>query len=263
MNNKRKREGRNVCLSFSRSFPRTFRRPRSHDSDFLIDLNLAAFDHLAVQRKFPPEALDDVAQDTGLMSQRIWIEGGHDAPAPQVMDANHHIADQQLPLLPFPLLQAPDTSHDDIGPKTPPIAPKFGNRAIGCNQKREYVEAIQAIVTDQARTWADNLPDPGQNTRICPRLAVHQGITAWVHCGPETKQVWIGAGGDRLALLVVNLDDSIALDSRLGQAGGLELFSRHRLHGITPDFFHKHKGCPLQCKGGTIGSEVVRLRPTE
>jgi hypothetical protein len=155
-------------------------------------LNLAAPDDIAVQCKLPPEALNDIAQDIRVVSERIGVKGCHDAPAPKIMDSSHHVTDEKLPPLPFPLLEAGDTSNNDIGSKPTPVAPKFCNRAVRCDQEREYVEAVRTFVVSQARTWAGDFLDGGQSARIVPWAAVDERIAVLVQFGLESRQVGTG-----------------------------------------------------------------------
>ena len=218
MNSSLKRAGRKVRLSLSRPrrsavlLPDTCCCSPPDDFDFLIHLNLAAPDDLAVQRKLSPETLDDIAQYIRVVSERIGVEGRHNAPAPKVVDANRHVTDEKLTPLPFPLFHPGDASDDQVGPKPPPVPPKLCNRAIGRDQERKYVEAIQRVVADQARAGTYDLLDAGQYARIRPRPVVDEWIAVRAQRSVESKQPGMCPRGDRAALLVLNLDDAVALD---------------------------------------------------
>ena len=68
-----------------------------------------------------PEALNDIAQNIHVVSERIGVEGGHVAAASKIMNPDHHGTNEELSALPFPLFQPTDSSHNDVGAKTPRV----------------------------------------------------------------------------------------------------------------------------------------------
>ena len=62
--------------------------------EFLIDMYLPAAYDAAVQCKFAAEALNNIAQNIHVVSERIGVEGGHVAAASKIMDPDHHGANE-------------------------------------------------------------------------------------------------------------------------------------------------------------------------
>jgi hypothetical protein len=61
----------------------------------IAHMDLTAVNHVAVQREFATEFLDDLLEHTVILLQCVGIKGGHDATTAQILYANQNISDAQ------------------------------------------------------------------------------------------------------------------------------------------------------------------------
>src|SRR3954469_19611605 len=67
------------------------------EARLVADGELALGDRDAVEREHVVELPDDVAQDAGILLERVRVERGHDAAAPWLHDLDLHLADHEPP----------------------------------------------------------------------------------------------------------------------------------------------------------------------
>jgi hypothetical protein len=143
------------------------------DPDFLVGLNLSSSLNAAVERQLSFEAPYDVAEYVRIVRERIGVEGRHNAAVPKVLNGNHRVADQKVLAFPCSLFKTGDVANNNVRPKSSPVSSELRDRAVGRHQQRKYVEAIQAVVTNQPRTRTYNLLNAAKDIRISPRTAVN------------------------------------------------------------------------------------------
>jgi hypothetical protein len=90
--------------------------------------------HLGIERQTATEPAADVAEHQGIALQRVWIDGGHRAPAPQRIETHHGLPDPQFGTLPPDLGHPLDPADQDIGPQAANVPPKGGDGTVGCHQ---------------------------------------------------------------------------------------------------------------------------------
>ena len=87
----------------------------------------------------------------------------------RVFHPDHRVSDDQPAAGPRPFVQAADSANRDVRPKTPPVASKGGDCAVGGHQQGENVEAVEAVVENQSRIRPGDLRHVGQHAGMRPR----------------------------------------------------------------------------------------------
>src|SRR5262249_24798981 len=88
------------------------RRSRSHQLDRIAHREHPAAHDVAVERYAAAEAPVDAAQHVDVLLERVGVERRHDAPLPEIPDADQDVAHAQAASLPV-ALGAPLASADD------------------------------------------------------------------------------------------------------------------------------------------------------
>src|SRR5881296_2094187 len=104
---------------------------------------------VAVERQAPVELQLDPAQHADVLLERIGVKRGHDAALPQILHADDHAADLELPALPRALGQPLDAGDHDVRPQASPIGAERPDRAVRRDEEREHVKSLHAVVAHQ------------------------------------------------------------------------------------------------------------------
>ena len=118
----------------------------------------------------------------------VRVDRRHVTSAAQRIEPHDRVADVQLRTRPLTFLQTVDAADDDVRAQTPEIAPEGGDGAIGRNEERENIEAIQSAPGFQPRIVACCAFDERQRLRTVPRMAVDEWMGACVKRSVQPKE---------------------------------------------------------------------------
>src|SRR5213594_4459390 len=131
---------------------------------------------IAVEREAPVELPLDPAQHADVLLEGIGVERGHDAALPQILHADDHIADLELPALPRALGQPLDAGDHDVRAQASPIGGERLDRAVRRDEEREHVESLHPVVAHQPRACPHCGDDVLRDLRSAPRPPVDQRL---------------------------------------------------------------------------------------
>ncbi len=61
----------------------------------IAHMDLAAVNHVTIQREFATEFLDDLLEYVMILLERVGVKGGHDAATAQILHSNQNFSDAQ------------------------------------------------------------------------------------------------------------------------------------------------------------------------
>jgi len=156
------------------------------------------------------------------------------------VDRDDAIADHQRFSRPFAFGQTFDAADHDVRPQATIVAAEIADRAICGDEKRQDVEALGTLVSDESRAAAGALLDRRGNGRGIPHVAVDEDLSV-LKSGAMQKQLRMrsrryvspGSGDD--------LHQPIACDAVFSDGRLREFLTAHRLHRITPQMGDVHQ----------------------
>src|SRR5947207_3146683 len=182
----------------------------------------------------------DPAEHVDVLLQGIGVERGHDAALPQILHADDHIADLELPALPRALGQPLDAGDHDVRAQASPIGGERLDRAVRRDEEREHVESLHPVVAHQPRACPHCGDDVLRDLRSAPRPPVDQRLPVRAQGRAVAEQPRSRARCDDTSVRAAHVYDAVThdpvgADLRPGQALG-----RHRLHRIAPQLSDVH-----------------------
>ena len=118
----------------------------------------------------------------------------------------------QTPTFPFALPEAVDSADNQIGPKSPCIAPEHLERAVGGDEQREDIEPA-GVNASEVRSGARRGDDERLGLGRGPEVSVDHGLAVRAQGSLMTEKSRVGSGGDQAAAPIENLDGAIAINS--------------------------------------------------
>ena len=104
-----------------------------------------------------------------------------------------HVPDAQLRPGPVEFLQPLDAADDDVRAEAADVAAERGDGAVGDDQQRQDVEAIDRIRRLQPAVVAGGGPHQRERARVAPGQAVDERVAAGVDSSVQTEQAMLPA----------------------------------------------------------------------
>jgi len=120
--------------------------------DWLAYANQSSRVYIAVERHGPSEFVDNALEDIQILLQCIRIVRRHDAAATELGDVDHHVSNSEAVAGPGALFQAFDSADHNVRAQTAAVEAHVGDGPVGCNQEREHVKPLDAVILEQIRT---------------------------------------------------------------------------------------------------------------
>ena len=201
----------------------------------------------SVQREPAVKPTDDALKHAVVLRERVRIERRHHASSSQIRQRDQHIADAKALALPRPLGQALHSSDHEIWAEPAAVVAECRDGAVGRDEERQDVEPRGAIVQDQPCPATDDVLDVGGDTRIRPGAAVHERLALSVQHGAVTEQLRMGSRGDHASTRVLDMDDSVAIETERRKAHLTQPLAGHRLYWVSPELRHVHGRLLSRC----------------
>src|SRR5262249_17576033 len=142
--------------------------------DGITDRQGSAAHHVRIERDAAAEAAVDALQDLDVLLEGVGIEGRHDAALAEVADPDDRRTRAQRPAFPLPFRETQHAAHDDVRPQAAAIVAEGGDGAVGGDEKRQDVEALDAARPNEPRVLTSRRLDRLTDPRIGPGSLLDQ-----------------------------------------------------------------------------------------
>jgi hypothetical protein len=142
----------------------------------------------ALSAKAVAKSPDDVAQHSRVHVQRVGIDRRHVTASPQRVQPDDGAADVELGTRPLALAQSLDAADEDVGTQTVDVMAEGGNGAVGGDEQRQDVEAVEAGPRLEPRVRTCCAPHERQRVGAVPGMAVDAGVAVRIERAPQSEE---------------------------------------------------------------------------
>ena len=206
------------------------------------EADLAAAQNITIQGQLTAEFLDDFFEYAVVLAERVGVESGHDATAPQILDTNVNVTDAQAAAGPGAFCQAIDAADDNVGAEAAAVVAKGRDCSICGDQERKDIEPSPGLVADQSRPGAGDLFGDSLHFCVAPGKAVDQGLAGCVKRSVIAEKLGMGARRDIVPVGALEVDDAVAPDAQRSERSLLQRLTGHGLNGKSPKLSNLHFG---------------------